>query len=170
MKIPRPQASEMTTYQVHYVNQVQGDVMEVLHNHIGEFEAIISGMTEVQLEHRYAPEKWSIRQVIMHVVDAEQVFAYRAMCISRGETGILPGFDHDQYMAHTSYKHLGAPEILNAFITRRNATIHLFKNLNEGQWEMMGRVSDYSNSVRALAYVIAGHAQHHLNILKDRYL
>lgn len=168
MKIERPQSSELASYQQHYVDQVPGDAMELLHGQLNAYAEFIFN-AEDRMGYTYEQGKWTIRQVIMHVVDAEQVFGYRAMCISRGEPGTLPGFDQDVYMNATDYTHLDSVAVINAFNAQRIATIRLLENMNESQMMMDGQISDYRNTVRALAYVIAGHAQHHLNILKERY-
>lgn len=168
--IQRPLNSELADYQQHYVSLAQDDVFLQLHNQCTQLEEIIMQLTEEQLDYAYAPKKWTLKQNLIHLLDSEQIFAYRALAISRGEKQVLPGFDQDEYMDNTDFSHITKADLLRELCTVRDATISLFSTMNSAQMERIGQVSNYYNTTRAILFVIAGHCQHHINILHERYL
>ena len=170
-KMTRPNKGEYNPYYETYVSKVpEGDIIDILEAQKKAFEDLLDGLTEEKMDYRYAEGKWSIKELLMHIIDSERIFAMRALCFSRGEKQELFGFDQDQYMANTDYSHRQKHDIISELIVVRNGSIHLFKNLKEDQTEMSGIASNSVVSVRALAYIIAGHAEHHFQILKERYL
>ncbi len=122
-----------------------------------------------QERHRYAAGKWSIRESVGHLADAERVFSYRAMRVARADTTPLPSFDENAYVRAARYDDIPLEQILGELMAVHASTILLFENLADAAWERMGTASEHAISVRALAYIIAGHELHHMNILRDRY-
>lgn len=122
-----------------------------------------------QERHRYGAGKWSIREVVGHIADAERVFSYRAMRIARGDTTPLPSFEESAYVRAARYDDIPLEQILGELMAVHASTILLFENLADAAWDRMGTASDNPIGVRALAYIIAGHEIHHLNVLRDRY-
>ena len=118
---------------------------------------------------RYAPGKWSVREVIGHLIDSERVFGYRAFSISRGEIKNLPGFDENEYMLTAPYDHIPLKDLLDEFRLVRSANTAMFKNLVDEAWLRIGTANGAAVSVRALAFIMAGHVRHHLGILRERY-
>jgi len=167
----RPSPTEYNPFYETYVSKAQdGDIIDTLGADKKAWEKTLSSLDESKLDHRYADGKWSIRELAMHVIDAERIFAMRALCISRGEKQSLFGFDQDEYMANTDFSHRKKEDIISEYIVVRNGSIHLFKNLTEEQSKALGTASNNPVSARALAYIIAGHAKHHYGILTNRYL
>ncbi len=117
---------------------------------------------------RYAENKWTIRQSLIHMIDTERIFAYRILCFARGENIVLPGFDQDVY-ADNDFLHLRLKDIGKEYKTNRQSTIRLLKNLSPKTYNLQGRVSDYSFTVDSFAYAIAGHERHHIQLFEDKY-
>lgn len=118
---------------------------------------------------RYAPGKWSIREIFGHMGDGERVFGYRAFCIGRGDQAAFPGFDQDDYMAAAGYHEVPLAELAADFAALRASNLTVLRRLPEERWAQAGTASDAKVTVRALAYVMAGHLRHHLGVLRDRY-
>ena len=126
-------------------------------------------ITPEQEQHRYAAGKWSIREVVGHLTDAERVFSYRGMRIARGDTTPLPSFDENAFVRAARYDDIPLEQILGELMAVHASTILLFENLADEAWDRVGTASNNPISVRALAYIIAGHEIHHMNVLRDRY-
>ena len=126
-------------------------------------------ITPEQERFRYASGKWSIREMVGHMADTERVMSYRALRIARGDRTPLPGFDEKAFTAHTRYDELPLEQILGELMAVHAATILLFENMADEAWTNIGTASNQPVSVRALAYMIAGHELHHMNLLKERY-
>lgn len=169
--IGRPHPSEATPYYFNYINQVYGDDgMSVMESQIEESSAFFSSISEEKSLYRYAPEKWSIRQVLSHITDAERTFAFRALWFARGFETPLPSFDQDTAVAGAMADKTSWAAHIEDFRHVRAASISLFRNLPEEAWARTGIASDNRFSVRALAWIIAGHLTHHVVILRQRYL
>lgn len=119
--------------------------------------------------YRYAPDKWTINQVLIHIIDTERVFCYRALALSRGEQKPIPGYEQDDYMAEIDVTNRTLTDLSKEFETVRDATISLFKTITPDQALRTGNVSDHKISVRALSWIIAGHLDHHESILREKY-
>ncbi len=120
-------------------------------------------------EHQYAEGKWTIKQVMMHIIDTEVVFGYRGLAIARGETQALPGFHQDEYMSNVSVENSSLEELVACFQHLRSANVTLFKILRDSDLDRIGTASGYEVASRTLGYFIAGHCRYHLNILQERY-
>jgi uncharacterized damage-inducible protein DinB len=166
----RPNDTDYATYYQRYVGLVEGDdVLGALEQQSASTQKLLSALDDTRAAHRYAEGKWSIREVIGHVCDAERVFAYRAMCIARGEQQPLPGFDENEFMANAAYDAWKIGELAENFALIRRSTILLLRNLPADAWERRGTASGNPVTVNALAWIMAGHEAHHVNVLRERY-
>ena len=148
----------------------EGDVVETLRRQLDDTLALLGGLSEEQADSRYEPGKWSIKELSGHMIDAERIFAYRALRIARGDQTPLPGFEQDDYVATGNFGARTLADLAEEFDLVRRSTLKLFSRLDDAAWLRRGTASDNEVSVRALAYIIAGHAAHHVNILRERYL
>lgn len=169
--IGRPEPNEAAPYYLKYIDRVQSDdVVGVLEAQLDETVAFLHGITEEKSLHRYAPDKWSIRQVLNHVTDTERVFLFRAFWFGRGFDGPLPGFDEKVGAEAAKADEVSWARHIEELRGARLATLTFFRNLPAEAWTRSGIASDNPVSVRALAYILAGHAAHHMAIVKERYL
>jgi hypothetical protein len=169
MGFPKPE--EAAPYYFKYIDQVQGeDIVGVLQGQLDETLSFLSGISEEQSLHRYAPEKWSFRQVLNHVTDTERVFLFRAFWFGRGFDSPLPSFDEKISAGMARADDLSWASHVEEFRGSRLATLTFFRNLPAEAWTRSGIASGKPFTVNALAYLAAGHLAHHIAILKDRYL
>lgn len=166
----RPQTDEAAPRYFTYIDKVAGDdILGTLESQLDESLTLFRGISEERSLHRYAPDKWSIRQVLSHVSDTERAFAYRALWFARGFQEPLLSFDQTTAAAGAQADTLAWAAHVEDFRRVRLASISLFRNMPEPAWLKRGVVSSYPFTVRALAFIAAGHAAHHLNILRTRY-
>jgi hypothetical protein len=167
----RPQATEAAPYYLTYIDRVSGDnIVDVMKLQLDDTAEILAGISEEKSLHRYAPDKWSIRQVINHLNDTERVFAFRAMWFARGFSDPLPSFDQNIASHAAGADNHSLASHVQEFRKIREATLVLFRNLPAEAWVRSGVASGNSVTVNALAFLIAGHLAHHLAILRERYL
>lgn len=167
----RPKTEEYPPYYAAYISKVpEGDILDILFAQQKAFTAFITTLTEERLSHRYEVKKWSIREVLVHINDVERIFTYRLLSFSRKESNDLPGFDHNAYVENNDFSHLSMEQIKSEFVTIREATLRLIKNLSEEQHSMTGVANGNEINVRSICYILAGHLFHHLEIIKTRYL
>lgn len=167
----RPESHEAGEFHWGYINQVQGDdVMAILLEQVTAFDELLGELPEKRSLSRYAPGKWSIRESIGHVVDTERIFAYRALWFARGLSDPLPGFDQDAAVVGAEADRVRLADHLEEFRQVRLATMSLFRHLPETAWTRTGTSSGKTMSARAAAFVIAGHAEHHLRLFREKYL
>ena len=167
----RPSANDYAPYYETYIRLVpDGDVAEMLAQQIDESLASYRAISEEQAHFRYAPGKWTIKQVLGHVMDAERVFAYRALAIARGDTTPLPSFDQDGLHRRRHFDERPWTGLIDELKTVRAASIALFRHLSDAVQDRRGTASDNPVTPRALGFMIAGHERHHLSLLKTRYL
>ena len=167
----RPQPTESAPFYHGYIDKVPGDNgLGALFATEQQLQAIFSEMTEAQWSHRYAPGKWSPKELLGHLIDTERIFAYRALCIARGDQTPLPGFEQDDYVA-TGRHHERSPEsLLKERKAVRESTHLLFETFSQAQLSQLGTASNAPVTPRAILFILAGHDLHHLSVLKDRYL
>lgn len=165
----RPQAQEYPEWGLQYISQVDGDVLEILENQVTGFGNFINSLTE-KADYAYAPGKWTIKELVGHMVDTERILAYRLLCFARNEKAELPGFDEDAYVASAHFKDLSLFNLSEEFALLRRANLFLIKSLNEAELDKMGGANGKQMSVRALVYVLAGHVVHHFKIIRERYI
>src|ERR1051325_300652 len=167
----RPTASEAAPYYFTYIDRIQDqNILHALEAQLDETMPLLHRISEEKSLHRYAPDKWSIRQMWNHINDTERVFAYRALWCSRGYETALPSFEQEIAVATAKADDVAWRVHIEEFRAVRAATIALFRNLPPEAWERSGIASDNRVSVRALAYIIPGHLTHHVKILRERYL
>jgi len=165
-----PDRSEANEYYFTYIDKVPaGDVCEILEAQLPELESLLVGVSESRSLHRYAPDKWSIREVLAHVNDAERLFVGRAFWFARGHDSPLPSFDQETAMTATGAEARPLAGHLEEFRSIRAATLTFFRGLPADAWARRGTASGFPFTVRALAYITAGHVTHHLRILRERY-
>ena len=167
----RPEKNEYASYYDKYVSLVpDADVVETLERQIEDTLALLRGVGEERAGHRYAPGKWSIKEVVGHLIDTERIFAYRALAIARGEQKPLPGMDQNEYMAGANFDARTLADLLDEFERVRRSNVLMLRGLSDEAWSRRGVASDNEVTVRAIAYIIAGHEAHHVQILRTRYL
>lgn len=168
----RPSANEYHEYFKRYIDRIppEGDLLQLLESDFRETEKFIQSLSDEQLNYRYAPGKWSIKEIINHLTDGERVFAYRAMRISRKDQTDLPGFDENLYVPNAKASTRTIASLLSEFSVVRRASIELFKNFDDEMLAQTGTANKNPVSVRALGFIIAGHELHHMNVIKERYL
>lgn len=166
----RPLPEEYPPAFAGYVGLVpETDVLAALRAQIGAVREFAATVAPDRETHAYAPGKWTIRQVVGHAGDAERVFGYRALCISRGEQTPLPGFDENAYVASSPSSGVRLADLVEELVFLRSANLKMLEALREEQWTASGVANQKLITVRALAFVMAGHVRHHLNVLRDRY-
>lgn len=166
-----PKPEEAAAYYSRYISRIAGDdIVQILDDQRHEAAAFLNAISEEQSLHRYAPEKWSIRGVLSHVNDTERVFVYRAFWFARGLPGPLPSFDQELSAPKAGADRVSWACHVEDFRAVRLATVSLLHNLAPEAWNRSGVASDNPCSVRALAYITAGHLVHHLAIIRERYL
>lgn len=167
----RPAADEYAPYYGTYVAKVSdGDIVATLRQQVRETMALVRAIPEPGAGYRYAEGKWSIREVLGHLSDAERVFSYRALRFARGDATPLPGFDENAFIAGARFDDRTLASIAAEFEAVRASTVALFESLVPAEWTRRGTASGKEMSVRALAWVIAGHELHHRAVLQERYL
>ena len=167
----KPQPNEYAPYFSRYIDLVpEDDIIGVIEKQGRETAALLATVNEEKSAYRYAPEKWSVKQLVGHVTDAERVFAYRLMAIARGETQSLPGFDEKVYVSNANFDDRPFAELVDGLAAVRSTTLLLLRGLSPDAWTRTGTANDNPTSARAVAYVIAGHERHHLRVLRERYL
>ena len=167
----RPGTDEYAPFYAGYIAGVpDGELLVLLRDQLAETEALLREFTGARADHRYAPGKWSVKEVVGHMVDAERIFAYRALRFARGDRTPLPGFDENDYVRGSNSAARALPEIAGELRSVRMASITLFAGLSEEALLRRGPANNNEVSVRALAWIIAGHERHHARILRERYL
>lgn len=167
----RPENDEAAPYYFTYINQVQGDdPVAILDGQLEDSLALFRSISEEKSLHRYAPDKWSIRETLSHVTDVERLSVYRALWFARGFETPLPSFDQHVGVAGAVADRIPWAAHVEEFQRTRLSTVSFFKHLPDEAWLRRGIASDNPFTVRALAYMIAGHVTHHIKILRERYL
>jgi hypothetical protein len=167
----RPEANEAAAYYFVYIERITSDdVVPVLERQLNETMEILTQISEADSLYRYAPEKWSMRQLLNHINDTERVFLYRALWFARGFSDELPAYDQEVAAAGANADDFSWASHVDDFRAVRASTITFFSNLPAGAWGRSGVASGNPVTVRALAYIIAGHLAHHIAVLKEKYL
>jgi uncharacterized damage-inducible protein DinB len=166
----RPAETEYAPYYARYVALVpETDILAVLEQQVEEIRRLAASVPPERETWRYAEGKWSVRQVLGHLVDGERVFGYRAFSFSRGETAALPSFDENQYVAAARSDAIPLRETVDELALVRRSNLQVLRRLAPPEWERVGTASGHPVTVRALAWVMAGHPRHHVAILRERY-
>ena len=168
--VARPEPGEYAPYYDRYVSLVSGtDILGTLEAQRRQTLLLLSGRDESDGNFRYAPDKWSAKEVLGHVCDTERVFSYRALRISRADRTPMEGFEQDDYIRNGPFAHAPLGELIEDYIAVRRATLTLLRNLDEPAWARRGIANKNEVTVRGLAYIIAGHEVHHRRILEKKY-
>lgn len=167
----RPADSEYNRFYQPYVSEMpDGDLLDMLASQRDSTSALLAGISDANAGYRYATGKWSIREVIGHVADAERVFSYRALRIARGDMTALPGFDENAWMPFAEFDRRSLADVGAELRAVRESSLALFRSLDRDAWLRTGTASGHPVSARALAWILAGHERHHVRVLRERYL
>ncbi len=170
LTLPRPAADEAAPFYHGYIAEVAGEnVGEQMLTQLADLERLFSSLDDAAALARYATGKWSIKEILGHLTDAERIFAYRLLRIARGDATPLPGFDEKAYVPAGSFDERPLPILLAEFRAMRLSTAALVAGIPRSAWLLRGQASGHPISPRALAYIIVGHTAHHLTVLRDRY-
>ena len=170
MKPSRPEPDEYAPFYARYIALVPGDdVIAALEAQRLHMLQMLSARSEREGNFKYAPGKWSVKETVGHMSDTERIFTYRAMRIARGDQTPLPGFEQDDYVKNGGFSERHLADLAEEFAAVRIGSIALFRSLNDAAWKRRGMASNKEVSVRALAYMTAGHQLHHQRILEERY-
>ena len=166
----KPATSDYAPFFSRYIELVEGDdIVSAIEQQSSSTQKLLATIDETRGAYRYASGKWSVKEVVGHLVDTERIMAYRALAIARGETQPLPGFDEDEYVRNAHFDAWRVGDLSEAYALARRASVVFFRNLPEEAWTRRGVSNGNEVTVRALAWIIAGHERHHLNVLRDRY-
>ena len=171
VKIGRPAPAEYAPYFGTYIDKVgDGDILALLRKQIGETMSSLASLSDQDAMFRYAPGKWSVKEVVGHISDTERIFVYRALCFARNEKQALPGFDENEFVAAASFDDRPFADHLAELQAVRAASLAFFSGLNEKELGRTGLANQKPFSVRAIPYIVAGHEKHHVGVLRERYL
>jgi hypothetical protein len=166
----RPAPGEYAPHAEKYITLVTGaDILETLKSQLKQTTTLFSGRSERDGNFRYAPDKWSVKEVVGHIADTERIFAYRALRIARGDQTPLSGFEQDDYVRAARFSERKLADLVEEYADVRQASLALFCSLDEEAWLRRGVASNNAVTVRAIAFIAAGHELHHRNILNERY-
>jgi hypothetical protein len=171
MPTPRPSSDEYAPYYHAYISRVgDGDIIDILREQGEALRGLFARVPAERGAFAYAPGKWTLSEMLLHVVDTERVFSYRALRIARGDTVPLHGFEQNDWVPLSGAADRSLASIVSEFATVRAATVALFTGLPAAAWDRRGSASGFTVSVRALAFKCAGHALHHEGIVREKYL
>jgi uncharacterized damage-inducible protein DinB len=170
--ILKPLPYEYDPYSIMYIKLLPDDglVLKHLRTNAEVTTTLLLSLTSEQWMHRYAEGKWTIKEIVLHIIDDERIYVYRALRFARNDKTELPGFDQDPYVAASRANERSVESLLEEYRSVRNATLSLFENFPDDVWMRSGTANNHSVTVRALLYHLAGHELHHLNIIKEKYL
>ncbi|MGH7495510.1 MAG: DinB family protein [bacterium] len=171
-KIAKPEAGEFPAYAIMYIGLLPDDglVLKHLKDNAKATKNLILSLPQKKLLYRYATGKWTIKEVLVHIIDDERIYSYRALRFARNDSTELPGFEQDDYARHSGANERSVKDILKEYTAVRNSTIAFFNGLDQEAFTRAGMANKNLVSVRALAYHIAGHELHHMKIIQERYL
>jgi hypothetical protein len=165
----QPQIQEYPEWAHKYISKVESNPVEILEEQVLDFTNFILSIAD-KADYAYAPGKWTIKEMMGHLIDTERILVYRLLCFARGEKAPLPGFEEDEYVANAHFSDRSLESFVAEFTLMRQSHLFLLKSLNEEELDRIGSGNGKNISVRALVYVLAGHIIHHTYVLKERYL
>ena len=169
--IPFPETTEYNPYYTQYIQSYEGEnVLEFLEKGLIEVNDLMASLTEEKLKSAYAEGKWTIKEVLQHIMDTERIFCNRALRFARNDKTELPGFEQDDYVPYSGANERDSMGMLREYNAIRQATITLFQGFSDEMLARVGVASGSDMSVRAIAHVVTGHERHHMNVIKERYL
>jgi uncharacterized damage-inducible protein DinB len=170
MKIPQ---EEYAAYFIGYMNLIDTDTKSIIESLIdsqNNFESLLRNLPKEKQSFAYAEGKWTMKELIQHIIDTERIFCYRALCFARNDKTSLPGFDQDTFVDNANSNDRDYNDLLDEMAVLRKSTIQLYKSFSDESLLRIGVASENKMSVRALGYLFSGHQVHHLNVVKERYL
>ncbi|MBX7204358.1 MAG: DinB family protein [Bacteroidia bacterium] len=167
----KPSATTYPSYYEKYVQLLPDEpINALLERQLREIDEVFSQVPDSKADYRYAKGKWSVKEVLGHLLDAERIFAYRALCIARGEHQSLPGFEEDDYVRNGFFGERNLDDLLVEFMYLRKSNLQLFYGLSEEALNRNGKANNLQVNCRAVFWIMAGHVQHHLQVIRERYL
>ena len=166
------QKDECSAYFFRYIEQADEDVdlIDALAKGKEETDSFFRTLSKDQWGYRYAPGKWTPREILLHLMDTERIFAYRSLCFARSKYAVLPGFDQDEFAANVDADSRNTDDLIEEYHAVRGATLALFKSLNKEELKRTGKASGNRMSARAAGFILCGHDRHHIKVIKERYL
>ena len=155
-----------------YINRLDDDaeLISSLEDNTSEMVEFLKTIPSEKWDYRYKPGKWSIKEMIQHIIDTERIFQYRALCFARNDQNALPGFDHDLFVLNSGGENRSGAELIEEFKAVRQSGIFLYKSFTDVMLKIIGNMNDVNTSARAIGFIMVGHAQHHMDVLSNRYL
>ncbi len=155
-----------------YIDRLDSDaeLLPSLQDNTEEMLEFFKGIPSDKWSHRYQPDKWSLLDLLQHIIDTERIFQYRALCFARNEQKALPGFDQDLYVLNSGAEYRNSADLIEEFKAVRTSGIFLFKNFTETMLKITGNMNDVNTSPRAIGFIMVGHAKHHKDVISNRYL
>lgn len=167
----RPLKNDYAEYYHKYVSELQDDkILEILEKQLNENLELFRSISEEKANYRYAEGKWSIKELLGHMIDTERIFAYRALCLARGEKQSLPGMEQDDYVKEAEFDKQQFTNMVKEYELVRKSNLQMFKTFSEKELNRRGVASNNVVTVLAILFIIAGHERHHIKVLKDKYL
>lgn len=171
MKLNEISTTEYGSYYNTYISKLgEVELLDGLKEGLADFHSFVKSIPSDKYGYRYAEGKWDLKEIIQHIIDTERVFAYRAMCISRGDQTSFPGFDENSYADHAIVEHRRMEDLIEEFDLVRKSTIALLRSLKEKELAIIGTASNTPASPRAIGFIILGHQLHHSRVFNERYL
>ena len=171
LDVARPAVSEYDPFYGFMIGLVpDGPILDFLQEQRYEIMGFLGSLDKATADYRYGPEKWSVKEVLGHVVDTERIFGARALCFARGEERALPPFEQDDYVRSAGFDKRSLASLSDEFEAVRRATESLFRGFDEEQWNRGGVANEAQMTVRSIAFIVAGHAAHHMSVIRERYL
>ncbi|SDC94600.1 DinB family protein [Pedobacter soli] len=164
----RPQPNEYPAWGETYISKVDRDIFEILNEQVTSIPALFRANAD-KANYAYAEGKWTLKEMLGHIIDTERVFAFRITCFARKEQQALPGFDEDDYVNNARFAERELEDLIEEFAALRKANLYLFKSLNEEDLNSNGIASGREINVRAILFIVGGHVIHHVGVLKERY-
>jgi len=166
-RLPKP---HFPAYFKGYVSKVKGSAITTLQKQEKDLADLFKLINKKNIEFSYAPGKWSLKEVLVHMIDTEQIFSYRALAIARGETNAIPGYDQDLYIKNANLEHITKKQIADNFKAIRKSSLFLFDTFGTEDWVRKGKANGKIFNASAFPYLIAGHTKHHIDVIKKKYL
>lgn len=167
----RPNPHEYAPYYGLYIDQApEGDILEILERELAATRQMLGDLPETQQRWRYAEDKWSLREIVGHLIDTEWTFAYRGLCFARTDPAELPGFDQELWARVDDADERALTELLDTFACARRSSLAIFRAFDDTTWQRRGIANGCEFSVRAMPYILAGHEIHHRKVIEQRYL
>jgi hypothetical protein len=167
----RPRSNEYPAYYNQYINLIEGvDILAVLEDQRQGMSDLLNGLGEEAAAFRYAPDKWSVKEVVGHIIDVERIFAHRALRFARNDKTPLPEFDQEAYIKYANFDERTLIDIADEYRSVRESTLYMFYSFTDEFYEREGTASGFKFTVRAIPFIIAGHEVHHIKIIRQKYL